>query len=370
MRSHWLSRAALALVLVLMLSALTASCGGTAETTANSPSPLVAGVSAQPLPGFHLWAAGTSVFSSRDGGVTWQAMRTPPDLYWNIAASDARHAWVARPTGEILATRDGGATYTVQRPPDRHHGQLVAVACSDARHLAVTGVAPAGAFVLTTADGGRHWRSSALMKTPHDLNAIASPDAQHLWAVGSSDPASGTPGAIIASRDGGATWSVQKSDPGVSYRSVAFSDAHNGWAVGHGGAQGSGSVIAHTTDGGATWTVSRLAAVDALLSVTCSDAEHAWAVGDAYGGSSATIASTRDGGRTWNVRRLHLAAGDPKRFSLMAVTCADASHIWAAGTTQQAGIVIASSDGGATWTLQSMRPEMAALRAVTWTPGQ
>jgi photosystem II stability/assembly factor-like uncharacterized protein len=207
------------------------------------------------------------------------------------------------------------------------------------------------------------------MKSPGDLGAIASPDAQHIWAVGGPGLRTGAPGAIIASRDGGATWTVQQSDPHVDYRGVAFSDVHSGWAVGYSDAKGSGSVIAHTTDGGATWTKLRLSGLDGLLSVTCSDAQHAWAVGDAFDGSSAAIASTRDGGKTWSVRTLRLAAGDPQRLSLMAVTCSDASHLWVVGATHHAGVVLASSDGGAAWTLQSMRPEMALLRAVTSAQG-
>jgi photosystem II stability/assembly factor-like uncharacterized protein len=359
----------LTIALLLVLTGLAAACGQSTPAASTSPGPLVASASAQPLAGFDLWAAGTSIYASRDGGVTWRAMRTPHDLFWNIAASDARHAWVARPTGEILATRDGGATWTVRQPPDRNRGQLGAVACSDARHIVVTGWAPGGVFVLATADGGRHWRSSRLLKTPHDLDGIASPDAQHIWAVGSPGLPSEAPGGIIASRDGGSTWTVQKSDRDVSYRGVAFSDARSGWAVGYSNATGRGGVIAHTTDGGATWTQLRLSGVDSLQSVTCSDAQHAWAVGDAFDGSSAAIAATRDGGRTWSVRTLRLAAGDPQRLFLMAVTCSDASHLWVVGTTQHAGVVLASSDGGATWTVQSMRPEMAGLRAVTSAQG-
>lgn len=296
-------------------------------------------------------------------------MLTRHDLFWGVAASDARHVWVAGSGGDILATRDGDASWSPQRPPSAR--QLGAVACSDARHVVAAGIAPGGVFVLVTRDGGRHWYSSPLMKSPGDLEGIASPDAQHIWAVGGPSLRADAPGAIIASRDGGATWTVQRSDPHVDYRGVAFSDARSGWAVGYGDAKakGSGSVIAHTTDGGATWTQLQLSGVDGLLSVTCSDAQHAWAVGDAFDGSSAAIASTRDGGKTWSVRTLRLAAGDPQRLSLMAVTCSDASHLWVVGATRHAGVVLASSDGGATWMLQSMRPEMALLRAVTSAQG-
>ena len=340
--------------------------GGSTPAASSSPGPLVAGASAQPLAGSHLWAAGLHLFSSGDGGKTWRAMRAPEDLYWNIAASDARHALVARPTGQLLATHDGGATWTVERPPDPYHGQLGGVACIGSDRLVVTGWSPQGAFVLTTADGGRRWRTSHLIKMPDDLNAVASPDARHLWAVGSTDLPSGSRGAIVASRDGGLTWTVQERDRDVIWRGVAFSDDRNGWAVGY---VGGGSVIAHTTDGGATWTVSHLASAYRLLSVACSGPKHAWAVGTTADGSSSAIAGTQDG-KTWSVKRLVLAGGYPRRLGLMSVTCSDASHLWAAGSAPHAGVVLASSDGGATWTVQSVQSDMVGLRSVTWTPEQ
>ena len=69
------------------------------------------------------------------------------------------------------------------------------------------------------------------------LMGVAFSDATHGWAVDWY-------GAILATTDGGATWSAQRSGSSEMLMGVAFSDAAHGWAVGEGG------VILATTSGG------------------------------------------------------------------------------------------------------------------------
>ena len=66
-------------------------------------------------------------------------------------------------------------------------------------------------------------------------------DALHGWAVGMN-------GVILATTDGGVTWTVQNWGAAAWLYDVAFPDASRGWAVGS-----DGTIIA-TSDGGATWT--------------------------------------------------------------------------------------------------------------------
>ena len=51
-------------------------------------------------------------------------------------------------------------------------------------------------------------------------------------------------GAIVATTDGGATWTAQSPGTAAHLTDVAFSDATHGWAVGEGG------TILVTTSGG------------------------------------------------------------------------------------------------------------------------
>ena len=66
---------------------------------------------------------------------------------------------------------------------------------------------------------------------------MAFSDATHGWAVG-------TVGTILATTDGGVTWSKQNSGSGLRLTGVTFADATHGWAVGD-----DGTVLA-TTNGG------------------------------------------------------------------------------------------------------------------------
>ena len=62
-----------------------------------------------------------------------------------------------------------------------------------------------------------------------NLNAIHFIDASHGWAVGSEY---GKPGTILATDNGGKTWTAQTSGTQAELNSVHFSDASHGWAVG------------------------------------------------------------------------------------------------------------------------------------------
>lgn len=361
-RSH--AALTLAALLLLVTLGLATGCGQSATASQTSPAPTLK-TSPQPLDGYRLWASGMSVFTSADGGASWRVQRTLHSLCWGVAASDARHVWVAIDSGEILATSDGGARWTLRQLATNGR-ELTGVACSGARHVFVAGTAPGGVFVLRTSDGGRTWLSSPLVRQVGSLMAIACSDPEHVWAVGSPhDSASGTtiPGAIIASSDGGVHWKVQYSEPNANLRGVAFADARCGWAVGNETLAGAGGEVLRTTDGGGSWTVLRLPEVACLQSVTCSDALHAWAVGGAMDGSRAVIIATADGGKTWKTQlSLPMCA-------LRAVSCTDSRHVWAIGMRAHAGsvagFVLATSNGGATWTTQSVQRSMAVSLAIT-----
>ena len=66
-------------------------------------------------------------------------------------------------------------------------------------------------------------------------------DVSHGWAVGIGD-------AILATDNGGKTWTAQTSGTQAWLNSVHFSDASHGWTVGFDGA------ILATDNGGKTWT--------------------------------------------------------------------------------------------------------------------
>jgi len=151
-----------------------------------------------------------------------------------------------------------------------------------------------GALILATSDGGATWSAqdaSAAGSTYASLDSVTFVDAQRGWAVGFTDDDatdSWVP-LILATKDGGVTWDAQDAGhvealDGMTYlNEVTFVDAQHGWAVGStGAAYDESPVIVATSDGGATWKSQNAHTMDGyegLYSVSFIDAQRGWAVG-------------------------------------------------------------------------------------------
>ncbi|WP_170113121.1 YCF48-related protein [Ahniella affigens] len=179
--------------------------------------------------------------------------------------------------------------------------------------------------IVATRDGGSSW-SVQTSGTNAWLNAVAFFDAKRGWAVGRR-------GTIVATRDGGLSWSVQDSRTTADLAAVSFVDAESGWAV---GVQGT---ILVTRDGGVSWSTQDSETYTALTAVAFADAENGWAVG-----TGGTILATRDGGSSWSVQ----SSGTEEDFK--GVAFFDASRGWAVGMN---GTITATQDGGARWSAQA-----------------
>jgi len=155
-----------------------------------------------------------------------------------------------------------------------------------------------------------------------------------VWAVGD-------PRYAFVSADGGSGWAAVHLPTSATrppaYRAVAFSDDRHGWAVGD-------NTIVSTVDGGRTWTAHTEAA-GTLYSVACGDATHVWAVG-CGGGDQPLVLASSDGGATWREQSV------PLRGSLSQVVFVDPMHGWMLGwdaAARPSDYVLATADGGAHW---------------------
>jgi photosystem II stability/assembly factor-like uncharacterized protein len=155
---------------------------------------------------------------------------------------------------------------------------------------------------------------------------------QRLVAVGDH-------GVILLSDDEGRTFRQAQTVPvRTTLTAVAFADAMNGWAVGHGG------VILHTADGGWTWTLQRHAIGEdrPLFTVHFLDARHGLAAG-----LWSLLLVTKDGGRTWSPVTLPPPPEGGKADRNLFALFADGN-----GTlyiAAERGTVLRSDDGGTTW---------------------
>jgi photosystem II stability/assembly factor-like uncharacterized protein len=150
---------------------------------------------------------------------------------------------------------------------------------------------------------------------------------------GSRVIALGDRGYIVLSDDNGRTWRRAKAPPAPLLTAVDFVDAKLGWAAGH------DSVILATTDGGETWTQQFSAPAEQrpLLDVAFLDKDRGFAIG-AYG----AYYETTDGGKSWNPRTV---IADDKHLNAF-VRLPDGKLV----ILGEAGTILLSPDEGKTWT--------------------
>jgi len=98
-------------------------------------------------------------------------------------------------------------------------------------------------IVLLSDDEGKTYRQALSVPLSATLSAVTFADDKHGWVVGQW-------GAILATSDGGETWTTQRMDTTVDQPlfSVLFTNDHDGIAV------GLWSLMLQTHDGGKTWT--------------------------------------------------------------------------------------------------------------------
>jgi|GEM_PF-2038251 len=340
------------LILLLALASIAAAAAFTpaalaAETPSNNPdwfwqNPLPRGtaVAGIALVGSNdVWtvSGGSKGFlHSADGGATWDSVAAASEFGATaITFPDQDHGYAVgsdtldAATLAAVAYRsdDGGATWESKDLIYGSSAGLNDLSFPTVTHgWAVGGGYPDGSLILATADGGDSW-SDQSPGTDEELSGVCFIDAQSGWAVGEM-------GAILVTADGGVTWTPQEGPTGeidvseIELKAVAMADTTHGWAVGTGGS------IWRTTDG-ATWSTQTSPVTEDLTAIVCADDSRAWTVS-----SAGSILRTTDGGAKWSV----VKRVSPRLWSL---TTDDGSRLWAGGDN---GYMLASTDGGATWT--------------------
>ncbi len=155
-----------------------------------------------------------------------------------------------------------------------------------------------------------------------------------LVRAGDALVALGDYGTVVRSSDGGRSWQQAAVPVSGLLTAAHFIDAQRGWAVGHGG------VVLATVDGGVTWTLQQeLPEKPVLLSVHFVSPDEGFAVG-AYGSAW----RTGDGGRSWTP--MAVGEGYDADLHLNHIFATRSGALFAAAET---GLAFRSTDGGATW---------------------
>lgn len=174
------------------------------------------------------------------------------------------------------------------------------------------------------------------------------PNGQRGWAISGLD-------MLLASDDGGATWSA-RSREALSATALAFSDDGKlGWALGP-------AMLRHTVDGGRHWT----AVSDPVFP---GRTWHALAFSSsgqngAITSTDGALAVTRDGGKSWH---LVLEKGMGGFGALNAAAwSSDGVNGWVAG---DGGQLLLTTDGGRNWVVDDRDiPSSADLEKVRFLP--
>jgi photosystem II stability/assembly factor-like uncharacterized protein len=154
-------------------------------------------------------------------------------------------------------------------------------------------------IVWRTDDGGKTWAKTVLDTPAIWSVAVMGPSLAWAGAVCASDAPPTCQSALLASHDGGKTWTAISSG---AFTALDFIDANDGWGAGSLG-------LSHTTDGGQTWSGSPKqpcpAVTGQLVGVSFVDAKRGWVAcsGDSTGTEQLrkAIVGTTDGGHTWTV---------------------------------------------------------------------
>lgn len=202
-------------------------------------------------------------------------------------------------------------------------------------------------LVLLAALGPAHARWAPVERpTDADLNGVCLlPDGAG-WAVGDG-------GTVVATTDGGETWTPQSLLLKFRLTSVSFATPQVGWVSGDGGE------AARTTSGGEAWsavTVVRddlgLGPPDTVTPLIATGELSAWAL--ARWGDATFLYHTADGGETWDtVRYTDRGYNSPGTIFGMAFSSDTEGWLLAARITgpPQAYIPVFlyTTDGGAHW---------------------
>lgn len=172
-------------------------------------------------------------------------------------------------------------------------------------------------------------RNALRLNHPEKVPIVAATLAgQRIVAVGDH-------GGIILSDDGQRFRQARQVPTRTVLTSVFFLDERRGWAVGH-----DGTVIA-STDGGESWTIQREEPGKdrVLLSVWFENETHGLTVGQ-FG----LMLETADAGKTWQERRL--VPGEPGERHLLHLFAGSNGRLFVAA---EAGAIFRSDDGGRNW---------------------
>lgn len=245
-----------------------------------------------------------------DGGEIWTVHAAPKlAIAEAVSCANGSDCWAVgyaanRVDAAVAHTTDGGAVWAAQPVPklETAMSNPFGISCASSVDCLVTGDG-----TLTTANGGRTWTEHAGPEGP--LGPVACPSTEDCYGV--LDVTSAIPSneetSVYTSTDGGAAWRVALSGPrrvaglgGISCPSTSRCVAvGGGYTPERGGKDTLYAVSETTATGGRNWAEVELAGVQYLYADSCvTGTTDCIAVGSLNGTAGVVMKSTDDGA-TW-----------------------------------------------------------------------
>jgi photosystem II stability/assembly factor-like uncharacterized protein len=272
---------------------------------------------------------GGGIIRTTDGGVHWTDV-TPPSNAGPVYFLDATHAWLFP-----YRTTDGGKTWQMGESIGSSAGSGGLLYFHDANHGWLWSVTNQGDGLFATDDGGLRWARLATnpFATPcgplplgsgGDSRRMAFVSVSDGWIArhcGASVGASG--GMLLATHDGGTTWSPQQLPTGTAVP-VAIND-QNAVIFSAGMFRGDNPALLVTSDAGRTWAARRVpVGVDTIHFI---DPLHGWAsvtlanpngLTPSMRGETVPLYRTDNGGVTWSRVATNLQRDVPATIDTLA----------------------------------------------------
>ena len=293
--------------------------------------------------------AGGALCRSANGGRTWRRLGYGPRSAWSDALVAGGEVWTAGAGGALLRSDAAGASRILQTVADG--ADLSGVARAGARGWVVGG----DGAVATSVDGGSTW---ATLPAPAaaDLTAVAAPTSQTVVLAGKA-------GTLLASTDAGVSWR-QSGVTTDDLLCLAFASGTHGWAGGGATFGETRAEVFRTLDGGLTWDEADLPVWGRVRDLCFVDERTGWAAVEDWGidgdRPQGAILATADGGETWT-RQATTATG------LLAVNVGPDGAGWACG---EGGLVLQTADWGLTWTARDAGTDSTLRAAAVTAPGE
>jgi uncharacterized protein (TIGR03437 family) len=266
-----------------------------------------------------------TIINTTDGGTTWTNQDPGVTVALNaLFFLNTSQGWAVGDNGTIVHTTDGGAHWTQQ--PAATGDSFESVFFTDALNGWAASYTPIQywdflddfvdwkASIWHSTDGGKTWSQQTVPASAMLLKRVFFVNATTGFAAGTKRTGSdafGNPtavGGIYGTTNGGQTWNeIFTTSEGLTFTSLYFTDANNGWAAGFAlSSVYDGDFGFHTADGGKTWQGQNLDGNSDIQvrDLRMVDTNRGYAVGTAYLGDGTAVWRTLDGGATWTGVRM------------------------------------------------------------------